>query len=53
MQKIGEAMTKAESQQPQGGEQTQTENKKENVREAEFKEKKNEDKKDGSNLNDK
>jgi len=53
MQKIGEAMTKAESQQPQGGEQTQTENKKENVREAEFKEKKNEDKKDGSNSNDK
>jgi len=53
MQKIGEAMTKAESQQSQGGEQTQTENKKENVREAEFKEKKNEDKKDGSNSNDK
>ena len=53
MQKIGEAMTKAEPQQPQGGEQTQTENKKENVREAEFKEKKNEDKKDGSNSNDK
>ena len=53
MQKIGEAMTKAESQQPQGGEQTQTENKKENVREAEFKEKKNKDKKDGSNSNDK
>ncbi|PIT96758.1 molecular chaperone DnaK [Candidatus Campbellbacteria bacterium CG10_big_fil_rev_8_21_14_0_10_35_52] len=53
MQKIGEAIAKAQPQQPQGGEQTQTENKEGNVREAEFKEKKDEDKKDDQNLNDK